>query len=220
MKRLLTFTLLAALAFPALAQTAPRTPRTPRPDGDERTRTIVVRDGRVVDLHPGDLLVAGKRVFLGVSPIEMTSELREHYGSTKDTGVLIGEVEANSPAGKAGVRVGDILIAIDGADVHSYGDIRKALRDKKAGDTVRVDVLRNKNRQTVVVTLAEREFPGMLRTGDLEQLEKRLNTTFNSPEWKASVERLGRLGGDCGELQSRIKELETRLKDLEKKLQK
>lgn len=219
MKRLLTFTLLAALtAVPALAQT-PRSPRTPRPPGDER-RTIVVRDGRVLDLHPGDLLVAGRRVFLGVSPIEMTKELREHFGSSKENGVLIGEVEANSPAAKAGVRVGDVLIAIDGEDVGSYGDIRKGLRDKKAGDTVRVDVLRNKNRQTLVVTLAEREFPGMLRTGDLEQLEKRLNTTLNSPEWKASVERLGRLGGDCGELQSRIKELESRLRDLEKKLQK
>lgn len=217
MKRILSLTLLTAIvAVPALAQT----PRVTRVERVEREpRTIVVRDGRVVDLHPGDLLVGGKRVFLGVSPIEMTGELREHFGASKETGVLIGDVEDNSPAGKAGIRVGDVLIAIDGKDVHSYSDIRRALRDKKAGDTLRADVLRNKNRQTVVVTLAEREFPGMLRAGDLEDLEKRLNTTFNSPEWKASVERLGRLG-DCGELQSRIKELETRLKDLEKKLQK
>lgn len=217
MKRILSLTLLTAIAaVPALAQT----PRVTRVERVEREpRTVIVRDGRVVDLHPGDLLVGGKRVFLGVSPIEMTGELREHFGASKETGVLIGDVEANSPAGKAGIRVGDVLIAIDGKDMQSYADIRRALREKKAGDSLRVDVLRNKNRQTVVVTLAEREFPGMFRAGDLENLEKRLNTTFNSPEWKASVERLGRLG-DCGELQSRIKELETRLKDLEKKLQK
>lgn len=219
MKRLLTFTLLTAIvAIPAIAD-SPRTPRAERTPSPDRPRTVLVRDGRVVDLHPGDLLVGGKRVFLGVSPIEMTGELREHFGAAKDAGILIGEVEANSPAGKAGVRVGDVLIAIDGKDVDSYGDIRNALHEKKAGDTVRVDVLRNKSRQTMVVTLAEREFPGMLRTGDWENLEKRLNATVNSPEWKASVERLGRLG-DCGGLQTRIKDLEGRLKELEKKLQK
>ena len=44
-----------------------------------------------------------------------------------------------------------------------------------------------------------------------------LPAVMGSHEWRARIERFG---GDCGDLQSRIKELETRLKDLEKKLQK
>jgi membrane-associated protease RseP (regulator of RpoE activity) len=217
MKRALILILLSALAA------------VPAAFGDDKPgppvrRTIFVRDGKVLELD-GELL-AGKRVFLGISPLDLTPELRDHFGASKDSGILIAEVEANSPAAKAGLKVGDIVVALDGKDVASSGDLRRSLNTKKDGETVRIDILRGRSRQTLVATVVERDFPGLFRQGepfrqgDMKELQKQLNTTFNSPEWKARVDRLRPLGGDCGELQSRIRDLESRLKDLEKRLHK
>ena len=64
--------------------------------------------------------------------------------------------------------------------------------------------------QTLVASVKEREMPRLLQLDELPGV-------IGSPEFRARIERLG---GDCGDLQTRIKELETRLKDLEKKLQK
>jgi membrane-associated protease RseP (regulator of RpoE activity) len=182
-------------------------------------RTVIIRDGKVVSSSDGDVmrlngdLFGGKRAFLGVTLIDLTPELREMYGASKDAGVLVGSVEDGSPADKAGIHVGDIVLSIDGTSIDSSSDLRRGLRDKKDGDTARLEVLRGKNRQAIVATVVEREGPRLFEGGDIEELTRQ----FNSPEWRARIERAG---GDCGDLQVRIRELETRLKDLEKKLQK
>jgi len=186
-------------------------------DGPVR-RTIVVKDGKVISNteNGADVLLdgeffGGKRAYLGVSLVDLTDELRDHFGAPKDTGILVSSVEDGSPAGKAGIRVGDIIVGIDGKDVESSGDLRRGLREKKEGDTVRVEVMRGRARQTLVTTVAEREGPRLILPRDFEGLRR-----FEGPEWKGRIEAFG----DCANLQSRIKELETRLKDLEKKLQK
>jgi membrane-associated protease RseP (regulator of RpoE activity) len=184
----------------------------------KNTRTIVIKDGKVVsggDDFPdlaGELL-GGKRAHLGVSLVDLTTELREHYGAEKSAGVLVGAVEKDSPAEKAGLRVGDIVLAVDGKDVDSSSDVRAALRDKKEGDSVRVEALRGRTRQTFVASVVEREGLRILTPRALDRLPQ----IIEGGEWNA---RLDRLMPNCGDLQGRIKELETRLKDLEKKLQK
>ena len=186
-------------------------------DGPVR-RTIVVKDGKVVsstenghDFLIDSDLFGGKRAYLGVSLVDLTGELRDHFGAPKDSGLLVSSVEDGSPAGKAGIRVGDIILSVDGKDVKSAGELRRGLREKKDGDTVRVEVLRGRARQTFVTTVIEREGPRIIMPGNFEGLRR-----FEGPEWKGRVEAFG----DCANLQSRIKELESRLKDLEKKLQK
>jgi hypothetical protein len=187
-------------------------------DGPIR-RTVVIRDGKVVSSSDGDVirlngeLLGGKRAYLGVTLVELTPELRTLYGASKEAGVLVGAVEDGSPADKAGVRVGDIVLSIDGNDIDSTADLRRGLHDKKDGDSARLEVLRGKARQTIVASVVEREGPRLFEGRDIEELTRQ----FNSPEWRARIERAG---GDCGDLQVRIRELETRLKDLEKKLQK
>jgi len=185
---------------------------------DPTRRTIVVRDGKVItDTTDGAIpffeFIGGKRSYLGVVLTDLTPELREHYGASKTAGVLVGSVEDNSPADKAGIRVGDIVLSVDGADVDSAIDLRRALANKKAGDTARLELLRSRVRQTVVATVAERETPRAFDVRELHDLRGRLD----SPEWKARIESLR--PANCADLQNRIKELENRLKDLEKKLQ-
>jgi len=187
---------------------------------EPRRQTIVIRDGKVVegkDRIELESLLAGKRAFLGVSLTDISPELREHFGAPKDSGVLVGNVEDGSPADKAGVHVGDIIVAIDGKDVESSWGLRKAMQGKKEGDTARIEVLRGRGRQSLVATVVERDFPGnLIRVGDLGDLGARLGETFSGPEWRARVERLQ----NCDELQDKLRTLETRLKELERKLQK
>lgn len=176
-------------------------------------RTVIVRDGKVITddtKGPVEMLLRGPRAYLGVSLTNLSPELREHFGASKDAGVLVESVQKDSPADKAGVRVGDIVLAIDGAGVKSAGDLRTALQEKKDGDSVRIEVLRGRARQTLVASVKERENRRLLQLDELPGL-------MGGPEFRARIERLG---GDCGDLQSRIKDLESRLKDLEKKLQK
>lgn len=176
-------------------------------------RTVIVRDGKVItdDIKgPVEMLLRGPRAYLGVSLTNLSPELREHFGASKDAGVLVESVQKDSPADKAGVRVGDIVLSIDGAGVKSAGDLRTALQEKKDGDSVRIEVLRGRARQTLVASVKERENRRLLQLDELPGL-------MGGPEFRARIERLG---GDCGDLQGRIKDLESRLKDLEKKLQK
>lgn len=178
-----------------------------------RTRTLVVKDGKVItdDVRgePFEMLLGG-RTYIGVSLMNISPELREHFGAPKEAGVMVESVQNDSPADKAGIKVGDIVLSVDGKDVKWSGDLRAALRDKKDGDSVRLEVLRGRSRQTIVTTVKERESPRMIQLDELPGM-------MGTPEWRARIERLG---GDCGDLQNKIKELETRLKDLEKKLQK
>lgn len=95
--------------------------------------------------------------YLGVQSIEMTPELRQHFGGPKDAGVLIGTVEPDSPAAKAGIQVGDILLAVDGEQVESTRMLSRSVRRHKNGDSVKVDLLRDRAKKTLSVTLREVE---------------------------------------------------------------
>ncbi|HYC58800.1 MAG TPA: PDZ domain-containing protein [Thermoanaerobaculia bacterium] len=194
-------------------------------DGPKK-RTVVIKDGKVVSNQVNGIEVMelddfqsllGKRAHLGVRLTDLSAELREHYGAPKDAGLLVASVENGSPAEKAGIRVGDIVLSIDGQDVDSAVELRRGLRDKKDGDSVRIEVLRNRARQTLVATVVEREPTRFVLPRNIEGLRGIEGLReLDSPEWRARIQSIG----DCQGLQSRIKELESRLKDLEKKLQK
>jgi len=174
-------------------------------------RTVIVRDGDVLldDGAPG-----GKRAYLGISLTQITPELREFFGAPKDAGVLVSSVAADSPAAKAGVRVGDVITAINGNPAENYGDLIRAMKDKHAGDSIRLDVIRGKSRQSIVATAEEREMPEIRRAFALDKLGRELDMPLMGPEWRARVAT-----PDTEELRARIRDLETRLQELEKKLQ-
>jgi len=158
--------------------------------------------------------------YIGVQPIEMTEELREHFGAPKDSGVLIGKVYADEPAAKAGLEVGDILTAVDGARISSTRDLVRAVRKKKEGDTVSVSVLRDRAARTLTVSVAERKDGGM-QLGELGPEPHRFyRREFRTPRPPRPPMPPEGLDSDSPELRQRLDDLEKRLHDLESRLPK
>ncbi|HUO84293.1 MAG TPA: PDZ domain-containing protein, partial [Thermoanaerobaculia bacterium] len=213
----MTLTLVAAVA--ASGGEPPDAQRT------EIIKRIEVKDGLPMLLGGRELLSRG---YLGVQLIDLTDQLRRHFGISSEEGVLIGSVQENDPASKAGLRAGDIIIALDGKPVGSSRAAGEMIREMKSGDSVRIDFLRGGTREQAFATIDERRLPEMrIRLLDPSQergmdkipLEgevamKKLEEYLVSPE-----RRIMRLR-DCDDLQEKLESVEKRLKELEKKLQK
>ncbi|MDD5530995.1 MAG: PDZ domain-containing protein [bacterium] len=73
----------------------------------------------------------------------------------EEKGAIIQNVAKNSPAEKAGIKTGDIVIKIDNAIISSGTDFRKLLRGNKPGDTLIFEVLRKKKKIRVMVVLSD-----------------------------------------------------------------
>ncbi len=188
----------------------------PDSDDDMDVNVDVDLDAPVVN-DSGDVVMHIGREhggFLGVRLVEMTPELREHFGVSRDAGVLVGGVEKDSPAEKAGVKVGDIVTAADGTRVASARDLSRAVRHKKAGDTMKIDLSRDRSAKQLSVTVAER--PGHeVHVGDLGPMLRKKVRIYRDGDFEGPIVTPMH---DMGRVQERLDEIEKRLEDLEKKL--
>lgn len=97
-----------------------------------------------------------KRGFLGISSQPVQLPETQRGGKSQDRGLLIVRVDADSPAGKGGLILGDILVALDGQPVKDTDDLQALLTGDRAGSEVPVEVIRGGSLQTVKVTVGER----------------------------------------------------------------
>ncbi len=96
--------------------------------------------------------ILGARPRLGVSIQSLGEQLAEYFGV--EDGALVVSVNEDSPAEAAGMRAGDVIIAIDGGDVDDPGDVGRLLYDRDAGP-VEVRVMRDGSERTLTVELEE-----------------------------------------------------------------
>jgi hypothetical protein len=96
---------------------------------------------------------------LGVAFVPLTPELRQHFGAPEDAGVLVSKVVSDSAAQAAGVEVGDIITKVDGEAIGEGFALGHAIRSRKAGDTISLEVLRDGRVQTLSATLKESAAP-------------------------------------------------------------
>ncbi|HVF14264.1 MAG TPA: PDZ domain-containing protein, partial [Acidimicrobiales bacterium] len=74
-------------------------------------------------------------------------------------GAVVSEVKPGSPAHEAGLSDRDVIVGLDGVPVTSMGHLVAALRQHQPGDAVRIDIMRDEKRMSMVVVLIERPAP-------------------------------------------------------------
>ena len=92
---------------------------------------------------------------IGVTTTELSEQLADFFGVKDKHGVLVQTVSENSPAAKAGIKAGDVIIDVDGEKIEQVNDISRAIGRKEEGD-VKVTLVRNKSQMTVNVTPEKR----------------------------------------------------------------
>jgi len=132
----------------------------------------IIENGRVI------------RGFLGVRIQPITPGLAKEFDLPTQTGALVGDVTANSPAAKAGVRAGDVITEFDGKKVTDSRNLRLMVAQTPPNSKSSVKILRDGKERLVNVTLGE--LPPEQLAGDGERV--RPGTGRSKPEGLAGIE--------------------------------
>lgn len=95
------------------------------------------------------------RGWLGVKIQTVTPEIAESLGLKDEHGALVLDITKDSPAAKAGVVAGDIIITFDGHEVQTMRKLPRIVADTKPGKKVPMEVLRKGEKKTLLVTINE-----------------------------------------------------------------
>jgi serine protease Do len=104
-----------------------------------------------------DLQKYGKvsRGRLGVTIQGVSQELADSFGLKKAQGALVSAVEAKSPADKAGIKTGDIILAVDGRDIENSIDLPRAIGESRPGTAVTLKIWRQGETKELRASLSE-----------------------------------------------------------------
>ncbi len=144
---------------------------------------------------------------LGLELSDLDKELAEYFDVKGGEGVLILRVHEDSPAEKAGVKAGDVIVNFNGEKVSEVEDIIDELGDLE-DETVELEVVRKGKEQTLTIELEGREHVYIIP----RSTEKRIVIPQKGFE---SVDRI-ELEKELEELKKELKELKKRLKEMEK----
>ena len=103
-----------------------------------------------------DLVKKGKvtRGWLGVGIQPLTPELAKSFGVSGE-GVLVNQVMPKSPAENAGIKVGDLILALDGKPIKDSRELQRVIADTDIGKSIQLTILRERERRTVKVQIGE-----------------------------------------------------------------
>ena len=105
----------------------------------------IIKSGRVINTG---------RAYLGISGQDITPNVQQQYNLQVDHGVLLARVGSGTPAARAGLRVGDIIVSVGGTQVISNADLLDALARLQPGQSAQIGVVGADGRsRTVTVTL-------------------------------------------------------------------
>ena len=102
----------------------------------------------------GGMLLRGQPR-LGIDAEDLNGQLGAFFGAPDGEGILVRDVNSGSPAEKAGVKAGDVIISLNGERIRSAGELREKLSAKREDKdrTVKLGVLRNKSEVSLTVEL-------------------------------------------------------------------
>jgi serine protease Do len=128
------------------------------------TVEALIRDGKV------------KHGYMGIGISDVTPENAKFFHVDNSEGALVSQVEAGSPAAKAGLKVGDVITELDGQKVSDASQLQIEVGQKHPGSAIKLQVLRDGKSVSVPVTLEE------MGSRDRESSEAATND-HGKPRW-------------------------------------
>ncbi len=114
------------------------------------------KDKKVKDLYR---LKTKKQPYIGVMLDNLSDQLGNYFGIKDGDGALITEVVEDSPAQKAGLAAGDVILKVDNKKVEDAGDVSDLIEDHEKGDQVAVTVMRDHREKDITVEVGETDSP-------------------------------------------------------------
>lgn len=106
-------------------------------------RDQLIKSGRVV------------RGRIGVTVQDVNAQLAESFGLDRPRGALVSSVEKGGPADKAGLKVGDVILSLDGKPIDRYTELSAAIAHMKPGSEAELRVWRNRKEREIKVRIGE-----------------------------------------------------------------
>lgn len=169
-----------------------------------------------------------KGSYIGVSLTELSDQLAAYFGAARNGGVLISEVSEDSPAEKAGLKAGDVIVEVNDEKVSDASDVSEIITDLKPGDKASLEILRDKRPMTVAVEVAERDMSDVFSTITIPSVPdapdapviripkmkglyfgKESEESFDADQFKKDMAQLKE---EMAKLRENLKELESRVK--------
>lgn len=103
------------------------------------------------------LITKGKvvRAWLGVYIQDLTPEMAEKFGLPEAKGALVADISKGSPAEKAGIKRGDIILKVDGKETPTVSSLQQEIRSRRPGDRIRLEIWRDRQSIVLEATLGE-----------------------------------------------------------------
>ncbi|MDP8237846.1 MAG: PDZ domain-containing protein [Candidatus Hatepunaea meridiana] len=129
-------------------------------DGKEKTYKVELDEAPehvIMGAYPGCFhKILKKGGFLGVEITELEGQLAEYFGVK--TGVLIESVGEDSPAEKAGLMAGDVIVKIEDEEIEDVSDLIEEIRSKDPESEVEINIVRKGKKKTIKAKLGEKAY--------------------------------------------------------------
>jgi serine protease Do len=108
--------------------------------------------------HVMERLISGGKItrgYLGIVPEDIDAGLALGFSLPNQNGALIGDVEPDSPAAKAGIKSGDVVLSVNGKAISGEEDLRVTISELEPGTMATLKIIRNGTDKTIVATLGK-----------------------------------------------------------------
>lgn len=147
------FGIILMLGVYFLFESAPNRLRSGSTDGATDTTTDIVKMTNIMQTAAVEDVSVRPSVFLGIEVLSVNSIIAEQLSLPGERGVLVNGVVGGSPAQKAGLQRGDVVISIDGEAVEDVDGFRLLMVKYKLGDNIRIVYIRNSQKNIAYARL-------------------------------------------------------------------